>query len=391
MRKQNLPFKRLATEEALTQVAGELKYPSLEALYVAVGEGHVSPQSVRGAAVRGLVVGDPTRTVTEVPLARPVRIGGAHDVSQGRRGHGPARRVGAAGAVLHAGAGRRDRRGSSREGQGVSVHRTDCPNVKALRREPERLIEVTWAEGKPTSFVVAIQVEALDRTRLLSDVATVLSRPPREHPVGDLDHRAGPHHPAAVHVRARRHRAPVERARVGEAGRERVRRLPGRAQLAADAGRAAAGLPRLGRASTATGRRVDRARLPAPGRRRARRRPAARPSGWPRRSSTCGSSPTPTGKMNLGARRRRRRGARGLAVHALRRRAQGPAAVVDRTRPIRARPRRSWRRSPPALERRGVAVGRGVFGADMEVELVNDGPVTLAARHRRRPRESRAG
>jgi GTP pyrophosphokinase len=60
-------------------------------------------------------------------------------------------------------------------GQGVSVHRADCPNAKALSREPERLIDVAWAEGKPTSFVVAIQVEALDRTRLLSDVATVLS------------------------------------------------------------------------------------------------------------------------------------------------------------------------------------------------------------------------
>jgi GTP pyrophosphokinase len=60
-------------------------------------------------------------------------------------------------------------------GQGVSVHRTDCPNAKTLRREPERLIEVSWAEGKPTSFVVAILVEALDRSRLLSDVATVMS------------------------------------------------------------------------------------------------------------------------------------------------------------------------------------------------------------------------
>jgi len=60
-------------------------------------------------------------------------------------------------------------------GQGVSVHRTDCPNAKGLAREPERLIEVTWRPGKPTSFVVSVQVEALDRTRLLSDVATVLS------------------------------------------------------------------------------------------------------------------------------------------------------------------------------------------------------------------------
>jgi GTP pyrophosphokinase len=60
-------------------------------------------------------------------------------------------------------------------GQGVSVHRTDCPNAKALMREPERLIDVSWRPGKSTTFVVAIQVEALDRTRLLSDVATVLS------------------------------------------------------------------------------------------------------------------------------------------------------------------------------------------------------------------------
>jgi GTP pyrophosphokinase len=60
-------------------------------------------------------------------------------------------------------------------GQGVSVHRTDCPNAKGLTREPERLIDVSWRTGRPTSFVVTIQVDALDRTRLLSDVATALS------------------------------------------------------------------------------------------------------------------------------------------------------------------------------------------------------------------------
>jgi GTP pyrophosphokinase len=42
-------------------------------------------------------------------------------------------------------------------------------------REPERLIEVSWRPGRSTTFAVAVQVEALDRTRLLSDVATVLS------------------------------------------------------------------------------------------------------------------------------------------------------------------------------------------------------------------------
>ena len=60
-------------------------------------------------------------------------------------------------------------------GQGVSVHRTDCPNARALTMQSERLVTVSWKAGRSTSFVVAIQVEALDRQRLLGDVATVLS------------------------------------------------------------------------------------------------------------------------------------------------------------------------------------------------------------------------
>ena len=173
MRKQNLPFKRLATQETLSQVAGELKYAKLEDLYVALGEGQVSPQSVV-ARISRLLTGHTEEDVTEVPLARPVKIGGKQDIGQGVVVKGlpdvwvrlsrcctpvPGDQI----------------MGFVTKGQGVSVHRTDCPNVKSLREAPERVIEVTWSEGKPTSFTVAIQVEALDRTRLLSDVATVLS------------------------------------------------------------------------------------------------------------------------------------------------------------------------------------------------------------------------
>jgi GTP diphosphokinase / guanosine-3',5'-bis(diphosphate) 3'-diphosphatase len=172
MRKQNLPFKRLATEEALQQVAEEMKHGSLDSLYVAVGEGQVSPQSVVARLTR-LVSGTPEGDVTEVALARPVKFG-KPDISQGVVVRGLPDvwvRLGRCctpvpgDAII----------GFVTRGQGVSVHRTDCPNVHGLRQQPERLIEVTWAEGKPTSFVVAIQVEALDRVRLLSDVATMLS------------------------------------------------------------------------------------------------------------------------------------------------------------------------------------------------------------------------
>jgi GTP pyrophosphokinase len=174
MRKQNLPIKRLATTESLATVAEELKYQNLEALYVAVGEGHVSPQSIV-ARVSRLVAGDTDEEhVAEVPLARPVRIARDDDISKGVVVRGlPDVWVRLSRCCTPVPGD--EILGFVTKGQGVSVHRTDCPNVASLRKQPERLIEVTWAEGKPTSFVVAIQVEALDRTRLLSDVATLLS------------------------------------------------------------------------------------------------------------------------------------------------------------------------------------------------------------------------
>jgi GTP pyrophosphokinase len=172
MRKQNVPFKRLATEETLERVAEDMKFPSLESLYVAVGEGHVSPQSIIARLSR-IVTGTTEEDVTQVPLSRPVRIE-RPDITSGivvpgsddvwvklARCCTPVPGDEIMGFVTH--------------GQGVSVHRTDCPNMKTLSKEPERLIEVTWRAGKSTSFVVSVQVEALDRTRLLSDVATVLS------------------------------------------------------------------------------------------------------------------------------------------------------------------------------------------------------------------------
>ncbi len=172
MRKQGLPFKRLATDESLAQVVEDLRYPSLDALYVAIGEGHVSPQSVV-ARLERVIAGAPEEDVTDVPLARPVRIG-RPDVSKGVVVRGIAD-VWVKLARCCTPVPGDEILGFVTRGQGVSVHRIDCPNARALAREPERLIEVSWAEGKPTSFVVTIQVDALDRTRLLSDVATVLS------------------------------------------------------------------------------------------------------------------------------------------------------------------------------------------------------------------------
>jgi GTP pyrophosphokinase len=60
-------------------------------------------------------------------------------------------------------------------GAGVSVHRGDCVNVPSLQAEPDRMVEVEWSPTSSSVFLVNIQVEALDRARLLSDVTRALS------------------------------------------------------------------------------------------------------------------------------------------------------------------------------------------------------------------------
>ena len=60
-------------------------------------------------------------------------------------------------------------------GRGITIHRSDCPNVKSLMRNPERFTPVEWDGGATTSFRVQIAVEAWDRARLLEDVARTFS------------------------------------------------------------------------------------------------------------------------------------------------------------------------------------------------------------------------
>jgi GTP pyrophosphokinase len=60
-------------------------------------------------------------------------------------------------------------------GKGITIHREDCPNVRALRRNAERFTPVEWEGGASQSFRVQIAVDAWDRSRLLEDVARTFS------------------------------------------------------------------------------------------------------------------------------------------------------------------------------------------------------------------------
>ncbi len=60
-------------------------------------------------------------------------------------------------------------------GKGITIHRDDCPNVRALRRQAERFTPVEWDGGADASFRVQIAIDAWDRPRLLEDIARTFS------------------------------------------------------------------------------------------------------------------------------------------------------------------------------------------------------------------------
>jgi guanosine-3',5'-bis(diphosphate) 3'-pyrophosphohydrolase len=174
MRKQHLPIQRLMSHESLTVLATDLHYADVSGLYAAIGEGHVSAQSVVAKLVQSLGGEEGASedlaeaTIPTAPNRRP-RTGDPGVVVKGvddlwiklARCCTPVPGDPVIGFVTR--------------GSGVSVHREDCSNVSGLRAEPDRIVEVEWAPSAATVFLVQIQVEALDRARLLSDVTRVLS------------------------------------------------------------------------------------------------------------------------------------------------------------------------------------------------------------------------
>jgi len=179
VRKKNLSLSRVLSAQNLASVASALKYENVDSLYAALGEGQISTQSVLEKIM--VFVNDvehDDETVFVVPTRQPtsnretdsgVLVRGSADILvKLAKCCTPVPGDGIVGFITR--------------GNGVSVHREDCPNVRGFDGELERMIDVDWAGSSSTVFRVHIQVEALDRGGLLSDITRVLS----EHHVNIL-------------------------------------------------------------------------------------------------------------------------------------------------------------------------------------------------------------
>jgi GTP pyrophosphokinase len=177
MRKEGLPLKRLLSHDSLSQVAEQFKLSDVSALYAAVGESNIGAQTV----VRKVIELHGGNQGAQEDLAEAVTI-------TGRRGRPRLSGGGDVGVIVKGAPDvwvklakcctpvpPDDILGFVTKGGGVSVHRKDCTNAANLLGQPEKVLDVEWAPTGQSTFLVNIQVEALDRSRLLSDITLVLS------------------------------------------------------------------------------------------------------------------------------------------------------------------------------------------------------------------------
>jgi len=175
LRREGLPLQQLASERTVAELAAAMNYADSDALYVAIGDSRLSARTVAQRLARQLH-GDGFDE--QLPVTARPRTRGPHP------GRGAA--VGVYVEGLDDLMVRLSRCctpvpgdeivGFVTRGRGVSVHRSDCANAASLAsRSRERLIEVEWDHRSTGVFVATIEVVAIDRSRLLTDVAKVVS------------------------------------------------------------------------------------------------------------------------------------------------------------------------------------------------------------------------
>ncbi len=176
MRKRHLPMQRLMTADMLNSIAAALRYTDISALYAAVGERNVSAESVVERIVKAHG-GEEGATEDMAEATIPGLGGGRARTSTSDSGVDVVgvtdvwTKLGKCcnpvpGDVIF---------GFVTRGKGISVHRRDCTNAEALLAQPERIREVKWAPSASSMFRVQLEVQALDRQGLLSDVTRVLT------------------------------------------------------------------------------------------------------------------------------------------------------------------------------------------------------------------------
>src|SRR3954466_10209843 len=168
LKQHNLPYRKLAGSPLLAQIIREMGFKKAEDFYLALGSGKLQVSQVVNKVLGRLKTEEVVHEepVPFKPKAREavasqnfgISVPGVEDVLvRLAKCCTPVPGDEIAGYISL--------------GKGITIHRLDCPNVKALMKNPERFPAVEGSAGHKTSFRVHIAVDSWDRPRLLEDVA----------------------------------------------------------------------------------------------------------------------------------------------------------------------------------------------------------------------------
>ena len=175
LHKAGLPAQKITGSPLLADVIREMGFKKADDFYIALGGAKISPKVVVNKVLARLKAGEAAeeRSAAEdlIPRKAParrrpeslatkygIRVEGVADVPL--RLAKCCRPVSGDPIIGYVSLGR-----------GITIHREDCPNAVALRRDADRLVPVSWDGDNETSFKVEIQVDAWDRHRLLEDLS----------------------------------------------------------------------------------------------------------------------------------------------------------------------------------------------------------------------------
>jgi GTP diphosphokinase / guanosine-3',5'-bis(diphosphate) 3'-diphosphatase len=169
LKSQNLPYRKLAGSAVMAQVIRETGFKKAEDFYLALGSGKLPPSQIVKKVLQRLKTEEVAEEQT-LPMKAPRSRRTAAGTNYGIVVKGVEDVLVRLAKCCTPVPGD-EIVGYISMGKGITIHRDDCPNVKALMRNPERFTEVSWDGGASHGFLVQIAVDSWDRPRLLEDVA----------------------------------------------------------------------------------------------------------------------------------------------------------------------------------------------------------------------------
>ncbi len=173
--KAGLPAQKLTGSPLLADVIREMGFRKADDFYIALGGAKISPKVVVNKVLQRLKQGESAEE--EISAADDLHQAGQPPPAARRRPRQFGIRVeGVDDVPLRLAKCCRPVSGDPilgyvSLGRGITIHRDDCPNVVALRKDPDRFVPVSWDGESETSFKVELQVDAWDRHRLLEDLS----------------------------------------------------------------------------------------------------------------------------------------------------------------------------------------------------------------------------